>query len=140
MGLFFNDTNEISEKLEKTFGDRENYLVAFKHNEAKRDLAKWLLPGGLYYTLDSNRSFVLYFSSKGIYENEISNTMKKDFLLMPWNEITSFEVEMKGNKAILYFLHLGKKVGYEIPFSGKIFKGNKDRLEELRDKEWNKLE
>ena len=33
---------------------------------------------------------------------------------------------------------IAKKIGYEIPFNGRIFGTNKDNLIKLEDKEWNK--
>ena len=76
MGLLFNTSEEITDKVLETFDDKENYLVVFKHNDTKTDLFKWLTIGGLYYTTDSSRSFILNFSHRGIYEVEISNNMK----------------------------------------------------------------
>lgn len=138
MGLLFNDKKEFSDKVEKIFGDRDNYLVAFKANDLKTGLGKLLL-SNLYYTMDSSRTFVLYFSPKGLYESEISYSTKRDFLLMPWNEIEDFEVDEKNNKAIISLRHLGKKVMYEIDFKGRIFEGNEERFMELKSKDWNKI-
>ncbi|MDU5417338.1 histidine kinase [Peptoniphilus harei] len=138
MGLLFNDKKEFSEKVEKIFGDRENYLVAFKANDLKTGLGKLIL-SNIYYTFDSSRTFILYFSPKGLYESEISNSMKRDFFLMPWNEIEEFEVEDKNNKAIISLRHLGKKVMYEVDFKGKIFDGNEERFMELKSKDWNRI-
>ena len=137
MGLLFNDKKEFSEKVEKIFGDRDNYLVAFKANDMKTELGKLIL-SNIYYTMDSSRTFILYFSPKGLYESEISNSTKMDFYLMPWNEIEEFEVEDKNNKAIISLRHLGKKVMYEVDFKGKIFDGNEDRFMELKAKDWNR--
>ncbi|MDB8822057.1 histidine kinase [Peptostreptococcus anaerobius] len=140
MGLLFNTSEEITDKVLETFDDKENYLVVFKHNDTKTDLFKWLAIGGLYYTTDSSRSFILNFSHRGIYEVEISNGMKKNFLIMPWNEISSFEVVKKNKKAIITLVHVGKKVSYEVPFTGKIAKGNEERFAKLEEKEWNRIE
>lgn len=139
MGLLFNDNNEINEKIKNEFGNLDNHLIAFKHNGIKKGLAKLLIIGGLYYTFDSNRTFILYFSNKGIHEEEISNSVKGDFLLMPWNEISSFDIKVKNNKAIIELVHIGKRIGYEIPFNGKIFGTNKDNLKKLEEKDWNKI-
>lgn len=139
MGLLFNSNQEINEKIKSEFGDLDNHLLAFKHNGIKKGLAKLLIIGGVYYTFDSNRTFILYFSNKGIHEEEISNSVKRDFLLMPWNEISSFELKTKKNKAILELVHIGKKIGYEIPFTGAIFKGNKENLQKLEGKDWNRI-
>ena len=139
MGILFNDNNEINEKIKNEFGNLDNHLLAIKHNGIKKGLTKLLIIGGLYYTLDSNRSFILYFSNKGIHEEEISNSVKRDFLFMPWNEISSFDIEVKSKKAIIEIVHLGKRLGYEIPFNGKIFGTNKDNLKKLEEKDWNKI-
>lgn len=139
MGLLFNDNNEINEKIKNEFGNLDNHLIAIKHNGIMKGLAKLLIIGGLYYTLDSNRTFILYFSNKGIHEEEISNSVKGDFLLMPWNEISSFDIKVKNNKAIIELVHIGKRIGYEIPFNGKIFGTNKDNLKKLEEKDWNKI-
>lgn len=139
MGLLFNTNEEISEKVYKDFKDKENYLLAFKHNDFKTGIGK-LLVSNLWYTFDSSRTFILYFSSKGIYEEEISNSVNRDFLLMPWHEIESFSLDEKKSKAIINLNHLGKKVAYEIPFDGKIFKDNKISLEKLISKNRNKID
>ena len=139
MGLLFNDNDEINEKIKNECGNLDNHLLAIKHNGIKKGLAKLLIIGGLYYTLDSNRTFILYFSNKGIHEEEISNSLKRDFLFMPWNEISSFDVEVKNNKAIIELVHIGKRMGYEIPFNGKIFGTNKANFKKLEDKDWNKI-
>lgn len=138
MGLLFNDKKEFSEKVEKIFGGRDNYLVAFKANDLKTGLVKLIL-SNIYYTFDSSRTFILYFSPKGLYESEISNSTKRDFLLMPWNEIEDFEVDEKNNKDIISLRHLGKKVMYEVDFKGKIFEGNEERFMELKSKHWNRI-
>ena len=48
MGLLFNSAKEISDKVYERFGDRENYLLAMKHNDFKMGLLK-LLASKLYY-------------------------------------------------------------------------------------------
>ncbi len=136
MGLLFNDTNEIKNIVEESFGDTKNHLVAIKHNDAKSGLGK-LLISNLFYIMDSNRTFIIYFSKKGIYEREISNKIKGDFYLIPENEIESFKVDSKSNKTIISFEHIGKKISYEIPHKGKIFEDNKINLEELKNNNWN---
>lgn len=115
MGLLFNSNEEIGEKVYKDFKDKENYLLAFKHNEVKTGLWK-LLASNLWYTFDSSRTFILYFSSKGIYEEEISNSVNRDFLLMPWHEIESFSLDQKKSKAIINLIHIGKKSCLRDPF------------------------
>ena len=138
MGLLFNSAKEVSEKVYERFGDRENYLLVMKHNDFKMGLLK-LLASRLYYVMDSSRTFVLYFSPKGIQEVEISNSLKKDFLLMPWNEITDFEVQTTMTKTIMTFKHLDAKVSYEIPFEGRLFADNKGNFLRLEDKDWNRI-
>lgn len=139
MGLFINTANEVTEKVKENFNDDENYLFVLKHNDFKTGLFKLLL-SKLYYTMDSARSFILYFSEKGIYEKEISNTMNGNFVLMPWNEIGKFNVDLKSNKAIITLFHIGKKVLYEVPFSGTMAKSNKKMLEKLLGKNFNRID
>ena len=45
MGLLFNSNQEINEKIKSEFGDLDNHVLAFKHNDVKTDLFKWLVPG-----------------------------------------------------------------------------------------------
>ena len=111
MGLLMNTANEVAEKVKENFNDTENYLFALKCNDFKTGLFKLFL-SKLYYTMDSARSFILYFNKKGINEKEISNTLKGKFVLMPWNEVEDFVIEIKNNKANLAFSHLGKKLLY----------------------------
>lgn len=136
MALLFNDRNEIKNKIKSNFSDDKNYLVAIKHNDVKSSLTK-LIASNLFYTLDSNRTFILYFSPKGIYEKEISNSSKGNFSLIPSNEIENFELLEKSKKSIINFLHLGKKVSYEIPYEGKIFVDNKENIDILKENDWN---
>ncbi len=138
MGILFNDSKEIDKKVEEIFGDTFNYLLAIKHNDVKKGLAK-LLVSNLFYTLDSNRTFILFFDEKGVHEKEISNSTKENFLVMPWNEIESFDIKEKSNKALIELNHLGKKMAYEIPFTGKIFTKNEENIENLKSKNWNKI-
>ena len=138
MGLLFNSAKEVSDKVYERFGDRENYLLTMKHNDFKMGLLK-LLASKLYYAMDSSRTFILYFSPKGIQEVEISSTLSKDFLLMPWNEITDFDVQTTMTKTIMTFKHLDTKVSYEIPFEGKLFADNKGNFTKLQEKDWNRI-
>lgn len=138
MGLLFNSKDEFGDKVEEIFGDRDNYLLAFKSNDLKTGLGKLVL-SNLYNTFDSSRTFILYFSPKGLYESEISNSTKRDFYLMPWNEIEEFEIDEKNNKAIISLRHLGKKVMYGVDFKGKIFEGNEERFTDLKLKDWNRI-
>lgn len=139
MGLLMNTANEVAEKVKDNFNDEENYLFALKCNDFKTGLFKLLL-SKLYYTMDGARSFILYFSEKGIYEKEISNTMNGNFVLMPWNEVEDFVIDIKNNKANLAFSHLGKKLLYDVPFSGAMAKKNKNMLENLLGKNFNRID
>lgn len=58
---------------------------------------------------------------------------------MPWNEISSFDIKVKNNKAIIELVHIGKRIGYEISFNGRIFRTNKANLKKLEEKDWNKI-
>ncbi|WP_243343500.1 histidine kinase [Anaerococcus sp. AGMB09787] len=138
MGLIFNNSNEIEEKVKSILGNTKDYLIVLKHNDLKKGLGK-LLASNLLYTFDSNRSFLIFFDEKGIHEKEISNSLKGDFVLMPWHEIEDFELSEKSNKAILSFSHLGKKVAYEVSFSGKLFKNNRENLDNLKNKDWRRI-
>lgn len=139
MGLLMNTANEVAEKVKENFNDDENYLFALKCNDFKTGLFKLLL-SKLYYTMDSARSFILYFNEKGINEKEISNTMNGNFVLMPWNEIGEFNVDLKSRKAIITLFHIGKKVLYEIPYTGTMAKSNKNMLEKLLGKNFNRID
>lgn len=138
MGLLMNTASEIADKVKEDFNDDKNYLFALKRNDFKRGLLKLFL-SKLYYTMDSARSFVLYFNEKGIYEKEISNSVKGNFVLMPWDEIENFTVDYKGSKANITLVHLGAELLYEVPFTGSMAKGNKERLDDLQKKAYNKL-
>lgn len=138
MSFLFNDSNEIREKVKQIFGNTDNYLIALKYNDTKTGLAK-LIASNLFYTLDSNRNFILFFDEKGVHEKEISNSIKGDFLIIPWHEIENLQVIDKKNKGIIEFNHLGKRVGYEIPYTGKLFKGNEINFNNLKSKKWNKI-
>lgn len=138
MGLLMNTASEIADKVKEDFNDDKNYLFALKRNDFKRGLLKLFL-SRLYYIMDGARSFVLYFNEKGIYEKEISNSVKGNFVLMPWDEINDFTVDYKSSKANITLVHLGAKLLYEVPFNGSMAKGNKERLDDLQKKAYNKL-
>lgn len=138
MGLLMNTASEIADKVKEDFNDDKNYLFALKRNDFKRGLLKLFL-SRLYYIMDGARSFVLYFSEKGIYEKEISNSVKGNFVLMPWDEIENFTVDYKGSKANITLVHLGAELLYEVPFTGSMAKGNRERLDDLQKKAYNKL-
>lgn len=138
MGLLMNSREEIKENVVSRFGQEKNYLVVFKHNSPAKSVLKLLL-SKLYYIFDNSRTFILVFDNKGIYEKEISNSTKTDFYLFPESEIENFEINNKTNKSIISFDHLGKKISYEIPMNGKIFKDNKENLEVLVKNNWERI-
>ena len=138
MGLLFNTSDEMDKKVREKFGDDRSYLLVIKHNSPAKGLGKLLL-SGVYYVFDSTRTFILYFDPKGVYESEISNSNKKDFLFMAWNEIEDFEL-VEGNKKILKINHLGKVYEYEVEMDGKLFKNNYKNLKELIDNNWNRID
>src|SRR5699024_11534470 len=138
MGLLFNTSDEIDKKVREKFGDDGSYLLVFKYNSPAKVLGKLLL-SSVYYVFDSSRTFILYFDPKGVYESEISNSDKKDFLFMAWNEIEDFEL-VEGNKKILKINHLGKVYEYEVEMDGKLFKNNYKNLKELIDNNWNRID
>lgn len=138
MGLLFNTSEDLDKKVIEKFGDNKDYLVVFKHNNQAKGFGKLLL-SSVYYVFDSNRTFVLYFDLKGVYESEISNSDKKDFLFMSWNEIEDFEL-VEGSKKILKINHLGKIYQYQVELNGKLFKNNYKNLTELMENNWNRID
>ena len=138
MGLLFNTSEDLDKKVIEKFGDDEAYLVVFKHNSPAKGLGKLLL-SSVYYVFDSNMTVVLYFDPKGVYESEISNSDKKDFLFMAWNEIEDFEL-VEGSKKILKINHLGKVYQYQVELNGKLFKNNYKNLTELMKNNWNRID
>lgn len=138
MGFLFNDLGECREKIMENFSKTDSYLFAIKHNSKAKGFLK-LLASGLYYTLDSSRTFLLNFNEKGIFEKEISNSTKGDFLLMPWDEINSFEIDERSNKAFINFSHLGKKISYEISFKGRMCEDNINNFRNLKGNNWNRI-
>ena len=138
MGLLFNTSEDLDKKVRKQFGDDKAYLVVFKHNNPAKGLGILLL-SSVYYVFDSNRTFVLYFDPKGVYESEILNSDKKDFIFMAWNEIEDFEL-VEGNKKILKINHLGKVYQYQVELDGKLFKNNYKNLTELMENNWNRID
>ncbi len=138
MGFLFNDVNEFREKINEKFKNTDSYLFAIKHNSKAKGFLK-LLASNLYNTMDSSRTFLLNFNEKGIYEKEISNSTKGGFILMPWDEINSFEIDEKSNKAFINFSHLGKKISYEISFKGKMCEDNLDNFKNLKENKWYRL-
>ena len=138
MGLFFNDKEELKKDIEKRFGRGTSFLIAIKHNSPTKKAIKMII-SNLYNTYDSNRTFLLVFDSKGIYEKEISNSDKTDFYLMPESEIENFSIEEKSNKVYIKFVHVGKGLSYEIPFDGRLFKDNRENFNDLRASSWQRL-
>lgn len=138
MGLLFNDREDFKKDVEEKFGKEKNYLIVFKHNSPVKNVLK-LIVSNLYNTYDSNRTYILVFDNKGIYEKEISNSDKANFFLMPENEIDNFTVNKKSNKAYINFTHIGKEISYEIPFTGKLFTDNKNNYKALLKKDWERI-
>lgn len=138
MGFLFNDVNEFREKINEKFKNTDSYLFAIKHNSTGKGFLK-LFVSNLYNTVDSSRTFLLHFNEKGIYEKEISNSTKGDFILMPWDEINSFEIDERSNKSFINFSHLGKNISYEIDFDGKMDVDNGKNFENLKEKSWHRL-
>lgn len=138
MGLFFNDKDELRKDVENSFGKGRNFLIAIKHKGPIKQGIKMII-SNFYNTYDSNRTFLLVFDNKGIYEKEISNSDKTDFYLMPESEIENFSVEEKSSKAYIKFEHIGKSLSYEIPFDGRLFKDNKENFNALRASSWQIL-
>lgn len=138
MGILFNNLDEIREKIKKNFSKTDSYLFAIKHNSTGKGFLK-LMVSNLYNTMDSSRTFLLNFNEKGIFEKEISNSTKGEFLLMPWDEINSFEIDERSNKAFINFSHLGKNISYEISFKGKMCKDNLDNFKNLKENNWHRL-
>ncbi|MBF6625527.1 histidine kinase [Tuanshanicoccus lijuaniae] len=139
MGMMFNQSEEIQQKVEAIFGNTDNFLITFKHNDAKSSLIK-LLISNVFYTWDSSRSFILYFDTKGIHEKEISHTQAGNFLLMPWHEINAFNVRQKSHNAVIEFTHLDKKLAYEVPFEGKLCQDNAENFTRLQSSQWHQEE
>lgn len=137
MSFFAYDMEEIRSQVRAAFGDTDNYLVAVKHNSWQSDIVK-LFINTLYYATDSSRQFIIYFSPKGIYEKELGTPLKSDFVLMPWHEIEEFSLKPWWMHKVIRFLHLGKKVGYEVQFSGRINKDNRTNLEKLAANDWRR--
>ena len=138
MGLLFYSSDDMDKKVRDKFGDDKAYLLVSKYNSPGKGLGKLLL-SKFYYVMDSSRTFILYFDPKGVYESEISNTDRKDFIFMAWNEIEDFEL-VEGNKKILKINHLGKVYQYEVEMDGKLFKNNYKNLTKLKENNWNRIE
>ena len=63
---------------------------------------------------------------------------KSNFYLMPESEIEELTFDEKNKKGYVNFRHITKNLSYEIPFTGRLFEGNKERFEKL-EKEWAEL-
>lgn len=138
MGLLFNDNEAIKKEVEEKFGAQAKYLFAMKHNGPVKSTLKLFLLDGLY-AYEANRTFVLVFDKKGIFEKEISNSDKKEFYLYPESEIEKFEVHREAKKATINFLHIGKSIAYDIPFRGRFFSENEDRFNGLEKTNWQQI-
>ncbi|MCI6659740.1 MAG: hypothetical protein SOW48_07340 [Peptoniphilaceae bacterium] len=137
MGLFTVSKDEVQKSVQQRFGDTESYLIALKHNTEKSGFLK-LMISTLWAVTDGSREFILVFSEKGIYENEISLENHQDYVLIPWHEVTNFGLDERGKEAVLSVSHLGKRYGYVIPFTGSLMRENKERYENLKQADWNR--
>lgn len=138
MGLFTVSKDEVKRNVQQRFSDTDSYLIALKHNTEKGGLLK-LMVSTLWAATDDAREFILVFTEKGIYENEISLSNKKDYALIPWQEVTNFGLDKRGKETVLSVDHLGKRYGYVIPFTGPPMNGNKERYEKLKQANWHRL-
>lgn len=137
MSLFMYDMDELRSQVQEAFGDTEHYLVVVKHNNWQSDIIK-LFINTLYYATDSSRQFIVYFSPKGIYEKELGTPIKSDFVLMPWHEIEELSLKPWWTHKVIRFLHLGKNMGYEVNFWGRVNKDNKANLANLVANNWRR--
>lgn len=138
MGLLFNDNAAIKKEVEERFGKGTNYLLTLKHNGPVKSTLKLVLLSG-FYAYDENRTFILVFDKKGIYEKEISNSNKTEFYLYPESEIEEFSVRRDAKKATIHFFHIGKSIAYEIPFRGRLFSENEDQFNGLEKENWKRI-
>ncbi|MFL8969977.1 hypothetical protein ACKA04_08000 [Helcococcus kunzii] len=139
MGIFLTSSDELYSFVKDEFGETDNYLIAMKYNSFAKSLLKATI-STIYRNMDSSRNVILYFDEKGIHEKEMSFSDKSPFVLIPWNEIEEFTEDEKWNKVILKVNHLGKVYGYEIPFNGRIMKGNKERYNILHENSYHRLD
>ena len=58
---------------------------------------------------------------------------KSNFYLMPESEIEELTLNEKNKKGYVNFRHITKNLSYEIPFTGKLFEGNRERFYKLQD-------
>ena len=137
MSFLLYDMEEIRSQVRAAFGDTDNYLVVVKHNDWQSDLVK-LLISSLFYATDSSRQFLIYFNQKGIYEKELGTPLKGDFVLMPWHEIEEYSLKPWYMHKVIRFLHLGKKVGYDVQLSGRINQDNRANLAKLIANDWKR--
>lgn len=140
MGLLTNSINEIREDVKNRFGDTNNYLVVIKKNKASTGFINLFIIGGLLYPLLANRTFIIEFTSQGIYEKEISNSTKGDYVLIPWNEISDFNIQRGNMDTVIEYYYLGKKIMYKVCYNGVPYKDNKENEYKLYNKDWNRVE
>lgn len=137
MSFLLYDMEEIRSQVRAAFGDTDNYLVVVKHNGWQSGLVK-LLISSLLYATDSSRQFLIYFNQKGIYEKELGTPLKGDFVLMPWHEVEEYSLKPWCMHKVIRFLHLGKKVGYDVQLSGRINQDNRANLAKLIANDWKR--
>lgn len=140
MGLLTNSINEIRQDVKKRFGNTNNYLVVIKKNKVSTGFFNLFIIGGLLYPLLSNRTLIVVFTPQGIYEKEISNSIKGDFVLIPWNEISDFSIQRGNINTIIKYTYLNKKIMYEVSYKGVPYKDNKENEDKLYNKDWNRVE
>lgn len=137
MGLLTNSINEIREDVFNHFGNASNYLVGMKKNKISNNIL-YLILSNLFYVLASTRTFIICFTNEGIYEKEISNSLKTHYVLIPWNEISNFSCKKAKKKSIIEYTHQGKTVVYEINYHGVPYQDNQANELSLSTNNWNK--
>lgn len=139
MGKFTYNIKDIRKDVKNRFKKTQYYLVAFKNNGALENI-KNLLISNLYASIKENKTFIIYFSKKGIYEKEISSSLKGKYKEMKWDDIGDIRLRKEKKKAILEIEYKDTKINYEIDYKGRIVRDNKENLENIenlmRDFSW----
>lgn len=130
MGKFTYNIKDIRKDVKNRFKKTDYYLVAFKNNGALENI-KNLLISNLYQSLEKNKSFIIYFSKKGIYEKEISSSLKGKYKERKWEDIGDIKLRKEKRKANLEIGYKDTKINYEIDFKGKIVRDNKENLKNI---------
>ena len=151
IAIFRKEKGLSQHRLAKAVGLKRRSIMAYENNIISptletaykislvlgSDIIK-LFINTLYYATDSSRQFIVYFSPKGIYEKELGTPLKSDFVLMPWHEIEELSLKPWWTYKVIRFLHLGKNMGYDVRFWGRVNKDNKANLENLVAKNWRR--